>query len=206
MAESEDLEQLSEDLGAVAAFEAERQLSDEEAVGEADIVASAADFVGQVLLLAAELGEGGGELDGGCGGRVGLDEAFEQLHDGGGQDVHAEEAEVMAVAQAGHDEALLGLGGGGFFEDGLDGVEAGGAGEQAAADGAIIGELAFVGGLDGGDGALVLAGDIDQLLGAVAAFVADVEVVADEEQKGVMSDELAGAVDGVAEAEGGGPG
>jgi hypothetical protein len=98
--------------------------------------------------------------------------------------VHAEETEVLAGAETGDDEGAFSEGGGGFFDDGIDGIEIGMAGKGLSADSAVIRQETFVGGLDGRDGAAFAGGDLDEAGGAGAGFAADVEVVADEVEKG----------------------
>lgn len=195
-AAGEEVDEQAEDLVAMAAVEAEGELGVEQAVADTDIVASAFGFEGEVAFAFGELIEGGGELErGGLGGG-----GFEQFHDARGEHVHAEETEVMTGTEAGDEQALFGFGGGGFFDDLGDFVEAVLTGEAAGTDGAVEGEAAFVGGLNGGDGATVVGGDFDQLGGAATRFVGGVQMIADEEEKGGVTDERSAAEDGIAEA------
>ena len=57
----------------------------------------------------------------------------EDLHDRRGEHVHAEEAEIVTGAQAGHDKLLFRLGGAGFFDHGFDLIEPVGAGDASPA-------------------------------------------------------------------------
>ena len=112
--------------------------------------------------------------------------------------MHAEEAEVVASAEAGDDEALLGFGGGGFFDDGVDEVErlGIGAGAGAATDGTEEREERFAGGLDGGDGGGFAFVGVDEGLDEGPGWVVGhVEVVADEVEEGGVADEVAGFVE-----------
>ena len=59
-------------------------------------------------------------------------------------------------------------------------------------------------GLHGGDGAFFGAGDFDELTGAASLGGAEIEVVADEEEEGIVLAKVRSAVDGVGIAEGGG--
>jgi hypothetical protein len=72
------------------------------------------------------------------------DHFLQDFHDGRGQNVHAEEAQVVTRAQAGDDELLLGHGGRRFFDDLLNLVEAGFPLQPSRADRAVVGQLAFV--------------------------------------------------------------
>ena len=78
----------------------------------------------------------------------------------------AEEAEVVAGANAGHHEALLGFGGGGLLDDGIDAVEIAAARNAAAGDRAEARQQALAGGLHAGDGALLGFGELHQALRA----------------------------------------
>lgn len=187
-----------EDFALVLAVEGEGELGVEQAIARADVVAASVGFEGEVAFALGEAGEGGGEGERTV--RTGV--LVEEVEDGGGKDVHAEEAEVLAGAKAWDEEALLGFGGGGLFEHVGDVVVAGVARGAAPADRAIVGELRFVGRLDRGDRAGVGSGDLDQLAGAADAVGRDVEVVADQEEEGVVAGEIAGGEDGVAEAAG----
>lgn len=150
---------------AILTVQGEGELSGEQAVFETEIVAASVEFVGEIAFLGGESGECGREVKG-AGSAESLDVILEQVHERGRQGVHSEEAKVMAGSQTGHNEALLGLGWRGFFEDLVDFVEAGLGGDAFAADCAVEGESAFMGGLDGGDGAVLGTGDGDELLGA----------------------------------------
>lgn len=80
------------------------------------------------------------------------------------------------------------------------------AGEGLSADGAVVGQEAFVCGLDGGDCAAFAGGDFDEAGSAGAGFAADVEMVADEVEEGVSAREIAGGPDGAGVAGSGGLG
>lgn len=112
---------MGEDAIAVAAGEGEGELREEEAVGRADVVAAAGDREREVAAAGGEGVEGGGEAEGfvGSGGEV----FVEDRKNIGTEDVKAEEAEVETGALAWDDELLLGEGGRGFFEDGVNLVE-----------------------------------------------------------------------------------
>ena len=116
--------------------------------------------------------------------------------------MEAEEAEVVAGAQPGDDQFLLGLGGGGFLDHGLDLIEQVAAGNPASADGSVERELALVGGLHGGDGAIFGGGGGHELGGAGGLGAAQIEVVAHHEEEWILAGESGGAVDGVGVAEG----
>ncbi len=128
--------------------------------------------------------------------------AGEDFHDGGGEHVESEKAEIIAGAQAGDDEFLFGLGGGGFFEYRFDFEELVTSGDAVTADGAVVWQFAFVGGLHGGDRAFFLS-DRDEELGGAGCFgAAQVEVISDHEEEGILVGEGGGAMDCVAVAEG----
>ena len=57
----EQFEHLRKDLRAVVAVQGERELGDQEAVGRAEVVAAAVVFEREVLLVAGEFGQRGGE-------------------------------------------------------------------------------------------------------------------------------------------------
>ncbi len=196
----EEFDELGEDFVAVAAGEGEGGLGHEQAVLHVEIVAAAFDFEGEIPFVDGEVGQGGGEggFLAGRGGEAGV----EDVHDARGEDVHSEKAEVMPGAQAGNDEPLLGFGGRGFLDHVLDRVDAGAPAVQAPADGAVVGELAFVGGLDGGDGAGFGGGEGGELLETGFGPGTDVEMVADQQRERVAAGERRGAGDGVAVAEG----
>jgi hypothetical protein len=114
--------------------------------------------------------------------------------------VHAEEAEVVAGAQAGHEAVLFGERRCRFLQHMLDGGESSACRHKRAADGAVVLELALVGRLDGGDGAGFRLGGIEKLACAALGRLGNVEVVADLEEKRLVADELAAAEHGVAVA------
>lgn len=152
----------------------------------------------KVALAPRQFGQGRREGD-----RSGLgfgEEFLKDRHDAGGEDVHAEEAEVVAGAQAGDDDPLLGFRGRGLFEDGVDLIEAVAAGQALTADGSELLEVTFAGGLNGGDGAVFGFGDFNEFGGTTGLAAADVEMVADQVEKRLAGGELARAVDGVAVA------
>ena len=164
---------------------------------DADVVAAALEFMGEVALAAGDFREGAGKV------RAAFNKlAGEDFHDDGGEDVEAEEAEVVPGAESGNDEFLLGLGGSGFFDDRLDLIEQVAASQAASADGSVERELALVGGLNGGDGAFFGSGGGEELSGAGGLGAAQIEVVADHEQKRIIARESGGAVNGVGIAEG----
>jgi len=84
----------------------------------------------------------------------------EEIHDGRGEHMHPEKAEIMACPQSGDDELLFGFGGSGFFDQVLDFIEGFRAGDEFPADRPIKGELAFMGRLNGRDGAILGAGHL----------------------------------------------
>ena len=141
----EEFENLGEHLRAILPVEGEGQLGDQQTVGRAEIVAAALVFEREVLLVPRQVGERGGKR-----GRAFL----KKLHHRGGQHVDAEEAEVVAGANAGHHEALLGFGGRGLLDDGIDAVEIAAARNAPAGDGAEVRQQTLAGGLHAGDGAL----------------------------------------------------
>ena len=160
-------------------------------------MAAAMEFVGEVLFAARSFREGAGEI-----GAVAIGElAGEEIHDRCGQDMEAEEAEVVSGTQARDDELLLSLGGGGFFKDGFDFVKPLAAGEAMAADRPVVRELAFVGGLDGGNGAFLGTCGGEELRGAGLLGAAEIEVISHHEEEGISGGEFCRAVDGMAVAE-----
>ena len=71
-----------------------------------------------------------------------------------------------------------------------------------AADAAVEGEFAFVGGLHGGDRAIGGLRGFEELGGAGFFGAAGVEVIADHQEERIAAGELRGAMHGVAVAEG----
>jgi hypothetical protein len=133
---------------------------------------------------------------------AGLDGGIQNFHDEGRKDVHAEEAEIVAGSEAGNEQALFGFGGRGFFGDVFDLVEVAAAGHAASANRAEVREFAFAGGLDGGDSGGLRGGDGNKLRSATDAGMADVEVIADEVEEGIVAGEGPGTPECVAVAEG----
>jgi len=136
------------------------------------------------------MGAAGGEL------------ACEDFHDGRSEHVESEKAEIIAGAEAGDDEFLFRLGGGGFFEDGFDFEELVTSCDAVAADGAVVWQFAFVCGLHGGDRAFFLSDRVEELGGAGCFGAAEVEVITDHEEEGIVAGEGGGAMDCVAVAQG----
>jgi hypothetical protein len=108
----------------------------------------------------------------------------------------------MSGAEAGDYQALFGFSGGGFLDDGVDAVEVRAAGEALTAGRAVMRQEIFTGGLYSGDGAGMGFGDLNQLLGAAFCGAANIKVVADQMEEGVVAYEIARAEDGVPIAEG----
>ena len=193
-AQGQKFHQVRENFVAILSFEGEGELRGQEAVTHADVVATSCEGGSQITFAADELGEGGAELNGVV---VGGGEFGQEIHDMRGQDMHAEEAKVVSGAEAGHVQVLLGLGGSRFFADLIHLVDPAVGASQSAADRSVVEEFAFVGGLDGGDGTILGGGDFDELLGASIGAVLDVEVVADEEQEGIVFGEIVSAQHGM---------
>ena len=125
---------------------------------------------------------------------------LQQRHDAGGEHVHAEEAQVMAGPQPGHDQLLLGLGGRGLLAHHLDLVEVGAARHAPPAHRAVVRQHVLARGLHRRDGAVLGPGHPQQLLGAALGAGAEVEVVADHVQERRVAHERARAQQGVAVA------
>ena len=124
------------------------------------------------------------------------------FHDGFVEDVHPEEAEVVTSAEAGDDEFLFGKSWGGLFEDVGDIVEALANADAGAPDDSVVGEFAFVSGLHGGDRALGLPGDFEELAEAGFFREREVKVVTHHQKKGVLAGKILGEEDGMAVTEG----
>jgi len=200
-ARSEDLNDFSEDLIAIAAVHGKSELRGEEAVFHANIEALAFVNHGEVLLALREESERGGEAGtflSGVGKEVG-----EDLEDGGGEHVHAVKAEVLAASESGNDEALFGFSGSGFLENRIDAIEAGFTCNGLAADGAEVWKEILARDLNGGDGAAGGCGGVDEALCGAAGFRADVDVIADEVEEWLVADEIARAGYGIGVATGG---
>jgi hypothetical protein len=195
LAAGEKLEDEGEDFVAIVAGKREGELGVQQPVGDADVVAATAGFKREVSLAPGKLREGGGELKG----RRPVGRGFEDRHDRRGQDVHAEEAEILAVAKARDDQALFRFRGGWFFKDLGDFIEPLLAVHAPPAHRAVVGEFALMRALDGGDGASMGGGDVHELPGAGRAGGAHVKVIAHKEKERVIADEGARGEDRVAE-------
>ena len=195
--QGQEFHQVRENLVAILSLEGEGELGGQEAVTHPDVVSATFEGGGQVAFAADELGQGGTELDGVV---VGGGEFGQEIHDPWGQDMHAKEAEVVTGAEAGDVQVLFGFGGGGLFADLVHLINAAVRARESATDRSVVGEFAFVGGLNRRDGTVFGAGDFDELLGAGFGSVLDVEVVADQEQERLRSREFAAAQHGVAVA------
>ena len=203
MTGGDDFDELGEDFLAILAIKGEGELGIEQAEADADVEAASAGFVGEIAFAAGQFSQGGGELN--FFARFGVGHfMIEQIEHRGSEDMHAEEAEIMSGAQPRDDQLLFGIGGGGFFEDFIDQIKERAAGDAFAADGAVVREHIFAGGLDGGDGAGFGAGDFHELLGAAPFFLAEVEVIADEVEERFTRGKRPGAEEGVSVAERGG--
>ncbi len=145
---------------------------------------------GKVALRAGQFVERGGNRA-----RAGFpgEQALYQSHDCRREDVQPEEAEIVAGPQPWDEDFLFGLGGGGLFEHGVDAVQARLAGHGLAAHGAELRELAFAGGLYGGNRAILLFGSGDEARGAAGAVAAHEEVVAHHVEEWLRASEGARA-------------
>ena len=75
----------------------------------------------------------------------------EDVHHGGSEHVDAEEAEIVAGANAGDQQALLGFGGRGLFDHRIDAIQVAARRDAAAADGAVARQQALARGLHAAD-------------------------------------------------------
>ena len=112
----------------------------------------------------------------------------------------SEEAEIIAGANARHHQALLGFGGRGLLDHGIDAIEIAAAFDAAAGDGAEARQQALARGLHAGDGALLGFGELHQAVRGGFGPRGHVEVIAHHVQERIGADELARAQDGVAVA------
>ena len=128
------------------------------------------------------------------------DQVVEQVEDGRRQHVHAEEAEVMARAQAGDLEPQLGQRRVRLLDDLVDRVDVGPLGEPPAGERAVLVDQVLAGRLDGRDGAVLGGGQVDHLPGAPPGLGGEIEVIAQQQQERIAGHELAGAPDRVAVA------
>src|SRR5690349_14504427 len=103
----------------------------------------------------------------------------------------------MTGAQAGNQQGLLGLGGGGLFQDALDSIEVRRAVDALPANGAEVGQQVLARGLDVGDGAGMLLRRLDQVLRAAFPSGTEIQMVADQMEERSFADKRPGAVDGV---------
>ena len=104
-----------------------------------------------------------------------------------------EKAQVIAGAQAGHEQLLLGDRRRRLFQHGLDLVQRPVPAHQPASDGAIGREQAFVRRLHGRDRCVLRRRDVDQLPRATRVAARHVEMVADEMQERFAGHEFAPA-------------
>ena len=119
------------------------------------------------------------------------------LHHALGEDVHAEEAEVVARAEAGDNQFLLGNGGRRFLDHVGDVVESLASAHWRGCDGAVKGELALVCRLYGGNRPIGLGRDVEELAEAGFGGEGEIEVIAHHEEEGIIAGEIPGAEDGV---------
>ena len=197
----EQFDELRQDFLAVLAGHGQGELRREDAVLYADVVACPLNFEGEVFFALGQFGQRPAEREEFARAQCG-DLGLEQFHHGGRQHVHAEVAQVVPRPEARYDEGLLGLGGGGLFEDSFDFIEPGLLGHAPAAHRAVEGQLAFARGLDGGDGALVGRGGAHELFGTACLAAGHVEVIANEVEERITGDEAGRSQDRVAIAAG----
>ena len=157
-------------------------------------------FAGEITFAQGQFRERGGQLHAAFVAAFG-DLIGENVHDCRGQHVHAKEAEIVTGAQAGNDQALFGLGGGRLLDDFGDFVKALAPGHQLASHGPVIGQLAFMRGLDRGHRTVLRRGHLDQLLGTSFLTAADIKVIADEQKKRLFEGEFIRTPDGMSVAE-----
>jgi hypothetical protein len=191
----EQLDQLRKDVITFAPGKGKCELRKEQAVGSANIVATARDGEGEVTLSIRQCVKGGRQTQRTIRGGSAL--FFEQGKNFSAEHVEAEEAQIETGAQTRDDQLLLGDGRRGFFENGFDLVNRLLSAHQPSADRAVGRELAFAGGLDGGDRGVFGGGDLKELSGATLLALSNVQVIADEMQKRFVADELAPAEDRV---------
>lgn len=163
-------------------------------VGFLDVETKAFDLTGEVFFAAGGCREAGGE------GKIAIArEGFvEVFHDPGCEDVHAKEAEVISGAETGNDELLFRDRGSGFFEDVGDFVESVMTSNRRTTNRSVKGEFAFMGGLDGGNGAVGLFGNGEKLTEAGSLGKGEIEVIIHHEKEGVVPGEFFGAKDRMA--------
>src|ERR1700727_1512402 len=87
----------------------------------------------------------------------------EQIHNGRREHVHPEKTKVMSRAQTWNNEALLRHRWRGLLQNFGDEVQSLAIFREPAPDRAIIGQLVFMRGLYGGNGARLAGGDFDEL-------------------------------------------
>jgi len=151
-----------------------------------------------------KLGEGGAEIDRWRWSLRSAQQLAEDALDCRSENVHPEEAEIVTGAQPWDVELLLRFSGCGLFEHRFDLIQALRRIHELAADRAVVGQLAFMRGLHGGDGAVFRPGNLHELLGAAFLRGAQVEMVANEEEERIVPAKGGGAVDGVRVAQRGG--
>lgn len=181
------LHESAKDFVAVAAVEGEGELSGEEAVFNAEIVTASVKLGGEIAFVISQQGEHGAEVDGVFASGRFIEHFVEETMHRGSQDVHAEKAEVIAGAQAGDIDLLFGFRGGWFFQHGIHQVKSVGGVHELAADCAVVGKLTFVRALNRRDRAFFGPGAFDKLLCAAFAGVAEVKVIANEQEKRILS-------------------
>lgn len=160
------------------------------AVSRAKVVAAVLHFEGEIAFRAGQFVER--RRDGAGAGFAG-EQLFDEIHDGGGEDVQPEEAKVVAGPQPGDEDLLFGLGGRGLLKHSVDAVQARLAGHGLSAHGAELRELALARGLDGGDRTALLFGGGDEARGAAGAVAAHEEVIRHHVEEGLGADEGARA-------------
>ena len=160
------LQEQGEDALAVGAGEGQGDLGLDHAELDPEVEPRPPRLQRQVSLATGQGVQGRGELDRAQLADVAADQVVEQLEDRGRQHVHAEEAEVMPRAEAGHLEPQLGQGRVRLLDDLVDDVDLGMLGQPAAGERPVLVDQVLAGGLHGGDGAPLGRGQLDQLAGA----------------------------------------
>lgn len=179
-----------EDFCAVLAGQAKGQLRVQQAVTRSEVIAAVLHLEGEVAFRAGQFVERGGNR---AGAGPALEQALDEIHDGGREHVQTEEAEIVAGTQPGDEDSLFGLRGSGLFEHGVDAVQAGLAVLGLATHGAELRELSFAGGLDGGNRTILLLGGGDEARGTAGAVAAHEEVIAHHVKEGLRAGEGARA-------------
>ena len=199
---SQQFHQSAQHFVTIFARQCERELRGQQPVFDAKVVAAAFEFAGEVTFATGEPCQRGAKVDCRFGAGRGREQLGEDLLHRRREHMHSEKAQVVARAQAGHVDLLLGLGRRRLLQHRVHLVEPLRRVDELAADRAVVRQLAFVRGLHRRDRTILRAGNAHELLRATLLSGAEVKMIAHEQQERVAPAKLRCAMHRVRVAEG----